>query len=324
MNKEVSSTNPSGHVKKNGWTCNCCRHPVCWGVKGVILLAIIGGFYGLYAQSERRQADLKSLTQDIYQLRNGSVKVGLQEIDVLLSLATYDTVLFDSKSRLLEHLDQIARIANRLPKADAAPLQSAIAQDRQRLADFTPMNLQGVLEKIDAWIEQVDPLSGHLKETVPSTATPVAKEGENPKPATGTATGTATATEGESATSWPEKLQQGWEQLKGIVKIRRGDTDENVFVVSTQKWVVAEKLKMQLESLKLAAMSRDNALFQRLRLQAVHWLDTFYALNTDDSRQLRDGLMVAGNWDLSLKPFEFENVRGVLNNLRQQQAQAMP
>jgi len=343
MSKE---TNPAkgGNHKKSCPTCSCCRHPVCLGIRVVVLAAILVGLWLLYKQNIERKQEIQALMQEIGRVQHGSTKVSLQEIDLLLSLASYDSQLFGSKARLFNHLSDISRITERMPTSFSAPLRVAIAQDRQRLTDYTPTDVKGTVEKIDAWIALVDPLSGSLKETVPASATPLNKNeaeqtsndnakatvssGSNTTTAanTGSSTGdnttvnaTDTTEKTEKTSTWPEKLQQGWEQLKGIVKINRGESDENVFVVTTQKWVITEKLKMQLESMKIAVLSHDNTLFQRTRLQALNWLDTYYTLNSDDSRQLRDGLMSASNWDVSLRPFRFDNVKSAMNTLQQQQ-----
>lgn len=130
---------------------------------------------------------------------------------------------------------------------------------------------------------------------------------------------TATGTEAEqSPANWRDWPQAVWNDLKGLVQVRRHQQPVEPLLPPEQAWFLRENLRLKLEQARLALLRRDTALFRQTLAEAKHWIDNFFDAQTS---------AVAGTLDIftelagvELQP-AMPDVSGSLRALRKGQAQ---
>ncbi|WP_303785725.1 uroporphyrinogen-III C-methyltransferase [Azovibrio restrictus] len=75
---------------------------------------------------------------------------------------------------------------------------------------------------------------------------------------------------------WRLLIEEGWAELKGLVRIQRFDRQEAVLLSPEQSLILRENIKLRLLNARLALLTRDQWLF-RSELKAAHaWLERYF------------------------------------------------
>lgn len=76
--------------------------------------------------------------------------------------------------------------------------------------------------------------------------------------------------------SWREIPAAMWEEIKGLVVIRRHTQPTEPLLPPTEAWFLHQNLRLKLEQAQLALLRRDTALFRKNLEEANVWIQTFF------------------------------------------------
>lgn len=142
---------------------------------------------------------------------------------------------------LIDVLD--ARIARQSATAAVAPLRSALARDRQKLVAARAVDITAAAASIDQLVASVD--------SMPLISAPEPLTAKPRKP----------VSEGASASRLDAVMQAIRERFADVVRIRKVENPEAVFLTPEQGALIAERLRLRLLSAKLALVSRQEQMF---------------------------------------------------------------
>jgi uroporphyrinogen III methyltransferase/synthase len=138
-----------------------------------------------------------------------------------------------------------ARIGRQPAAAKLAPVRAALASDRQKLVAAKSVDIVAAAAVIDGLIADVD--------AMPLIA--------SPQPSLAKAGAPVTHTESAPALSLDRIMQAIRERFADVVRIRKVEHPEAVFLTPEQGALIAERLRLRLLSARLALVSRQQAMF---------------------------------------------------------------
>lgn len=80
----------------------------------------------------------------------------------------------------------------------------------------------------------------------------------------------------EPQNTWKKALQDNWQAIKGLVRVRQLDKPVKPLLPPEQKVYLEQNLRLLLEQAQLAALRRDAVLFQSRLSQAKEWVETYF------------------------------------------------
>lgn len=177
----------------------------------------------------------------------------VSELDASLRLISETLATSGNITGALSMLDVLsARIARTDPKGKLADLSRAIASDRDKLAAAKAADLPGVAAVLDQMVIEVDrlPLISSFEATQLS------------KPKAGVAAQPSDPS-GPSPTSGPASLWARVQEtlmvrLSEVIRIRRVENPDALFLSPEQGALVAERLRLRLLSARIALMARQD------------------------------------------------------------------
>lgn len=150
----------------------------------------------------------------------------------------------------------------RLERPQFLPLRRTLARDLERLRATPFVDVPGMNLRLENVIVGVDKLPLAM-ELLPRSKAPAADGAPQ-----------------EPASWWAKLLQEGWQELKGLVRIQRFDRQEPVLLSVDQSLILRENIKLRLLNARLALLSRDQWTF-RNELKVAHgWLEQYF--NTEE------------------------------------------
>ena len=266
MASDISSSN-----KKS-----CCwlGHS-CW-LKMVFGLVVIGAGTGLYFKHARMEREIASLSNQIKKGTPGQLQTQLDTLDMLINIAEIQLNTFGDKGSALSYLSRANEQVRLLPETpEQRALQEALKDATQKITAIEIVPLQTVSDKLDALIEQsrgltVVQIATNAVATSPKTDATVDTQQPTANP--------TTSVSPEKEKDWQEKLQEGWVQLKSLVKSEDKGKSDNL----VESWLVPAKLGIQLEEIKLAAFYHDDNYFRHLIGQTIDWLGNHFDLEKNE------------------------------------------
>ncbi|MEN8169250.1 MAG: uroporphyrinogen-III C-methyltransferase [Pseudomonadota bacterium] len=215
-------------------------------------------------QTEQR---LETLEQ-AQALPNLNQQLTPQQLD--WSLAEVDYLL-----RLAEHRLQISR--------DIPTAVTALSQARDQLVGHSNGNFANIVAKIEenirflasieqGGIEQISARLGKLLATVDSLTFAVHSEPEE-KPQQRP---TPVAEDAKLTTRIQYWGQVVWHDIMSLVTIRRSDEISRPQASPEQRYIIQAQLRLKLETARLAALSRNQALYRASLTEAANWLNRYY------------------------------------------------
>lgn len=99
--------------------------------------------------------------------------------------------------------------------------------------------------------------------------------------------------------SWKTLMQEGLDNLKGLVKVQRHSKPVEPILPQMEQVLVRENLRLLLEQVRLAIMSRDNEIFYKAIQEAHDWLSTYYEESQKEVRNVQHSLYALSKMNLS-------------------------
>ena len=193
---------------------------------------------------------------------NGNISVGIALVDVL-----------------------DARLA-RLPNPGMwAELRKALAADRQTLAQLQSVDIVALARQLDVIVADIDQLP------LISAPRPL-MERSQPKAAPPTG----------ALPAWQEILNGLESRLADVIRIRRVENPEAVFLTPEQGALVAERLRLRLLSARFALISRQDKLLESDIAQSLKILEQAFDTEHERVRMHRETLLNVVKTAGKLKP----------------------
>lgn len=258
-----------------------------------ILATLVSGYVGYLVNSKRGLADAKgrlvsveqetaelaTLTEqfsaDITALREsqGTLSDGLKALhdDVgkgrrAWLLAETENLLVIAQHRLAYARDarlalEALRVADRqlaqLGDPDYQPVRKQLAAEMAALEDYAKNDLAGLAQRLARLANDVEKL--------PLAPTPASATGEPP--------------------AQTDFLQEVWDDLKGLVRIRQTGDVRRPLLLPEQEYFLRENLRLLLYSAHLALLHGDHRNFELDAGHARQWLRNYYDMQADAVQQ---------------------------------------
>jgi uroporphyrin-3 C-methyltransferase len=244
------------------------------------LQAKLATLEGRLADTQSQQTSLETLYQELSRNRD---EWQIAEIEQVLAIADQQLQLSGNVKAALIAL-QLAQA--RLARADRPQFQAvrrAIARDIERLKSLPTADLAGMSRRLDAVIGSIDtlPLGGDVKPAPPA-APPAAAGG-----AAGALLGFGSGL---------------WQDLKGLVVVRRVEAPEPPLLPAPQAYYLRENLRLRLLNARLELVSRHPAAFAQDLKVAQDWLTRYYERDAPATREALDALESLARTPLRLEP----------------------
>ncbi len=224
------------------------------------------------AESQKQQAALESLYQEVSRSRDDWV---LAEIEQILTIASQQLQLAGNVPAALAALQTVEARLARSDRPQWAPLRKALSGDIERLKSASHADIQGMAAQLDQLIFGADSLP--LAQAV--------------RPRAGVETAAAPAQVGFWAQLWAGLL----DELKQLVLVENIERPDPVLLNPSQTFFLRENLKLRLLNARLALMAHDEAAFRSDVKVAANWVDRYFDTRSGDGATARENLKQLGS-----------------------------
>ena len=201
------------------------------------------------AEVALQRGQLEELMQSLSRSRDENLVV---DIEAALRMAQQQAQLTGSSEPLLAALKSAQQRVQRAAQPRLSPLARALEKDLERLRAMPPLDLPGLLMRLDEGVALIDALTlAHQQASSPPAPAPEAARG---------ATG--------AAPWWMLGLREAGEQLLGLLRVSRIDNPEAVLLSPEQGFFLRENLKLKLLNARLGLLARQQEAV-RTDLQAL-------------------------------------------------------
>lgn len=219
----------------------------------------LGEIQGRLEDSQNQQLALEALYQDLARSRDEWTLADIEQI--VLSASQQLRLAGNPKAALIALQGADSRL-QRLNKPQFAQLRRALNKDIARLQALPQIDTVGITLRLDALIAEVDAL-------------PIASDHEIPVE--------QTRKPGSVPASTTSRIgQEIWQELKGLVQIRRMDAPDRALLIPEQAYFLRQNLKLRLLTARIALLAHDEVSY-KADLQAAHqWVQRYF--NQRDAR----------------------------------------
>ena len=190
------------------------------------------------AEVALQRGQLEELMQSLSRSRDENLVV---DIDAALRMAQQQAQLTGSSEPLLAALKSAQQRVQRAAQPRLAPLARALEKDLERLRALPPLDLPGLLIRLDEGVALIDALP--LANQQASGALAPAPEPTRSAPG--------------AVSWWVGGLREVGEQLMGLFRVSRIDTPEAVLLSPEQGFFLRENLKLKLLNARLGLLARQ-------------------------------------------------------------------
>lgn len=279
-----------------------------WLVIGLLLVALVGGWFSLRQQisalqndsvlrltearaiarqsletavateaklalAEAKLAEMQSQSQAlqamIQELAGGRDERLLAEVEQAITLAVQQLQYAGNVESALLALENAQTQLARTPSARFAPVRRFLERDIERLKTAPGANVSGLSLKIESVVTAVDTLPLAFEQR-PQTA--AAKPVTAPKPGK---PGSSSWRE-SAAALWQEFWQELRQDMGQLIRIERTDHGDPALIPPAQSFFLRENLKLRLLNARLALLQRDGKIFHAEIRQAQALLDRYF------------------------------------------------
>lgn len=113
--------------------------------------------------------------------------------------------------------------------------------------------------------------------------------------------------------SWRELPEAIWEEIKGLVVIRRHEQPTEPLLPPAEAWFLQQNLRLKLEEAQLALLRRETSLFRNKLQEARIWIETFF---DNDSAAVKNAASTLKSLDQVELEVKLPDVSGSLRELR--------
>ena len=181
----------------------------------------------------------------------------LAEVEQLLILASQQLQLAANvRGALLAMQAADARLA-RTEKVPSTGLRRVLNQDMERLKALPQVDSVGIAVKLDALVQQADPLPLVVPETLPA-ARVAARARTLDEP------------------GFTRVARDFWDEMKGLVRIRELQAGDAALLAPAQTYFLRENLKLRLLAARVALLARDESSFRDDLKAAQGWVAKYF------------------------------------------------
>ena len=208
----------------------------------------------------------ESLQSGYQELSHGSEEASLLEVEQAVTLAAQQLQLAGNvRVAVLALQGADARLA-RVDWPQYLPLRKALAKDIERLNALSVVDVPGISLRLEQLIGGIDKLPLAAYGRPPAKAEKSPASGELP--------------------AWKRIAGELWQELRGLVRIQRFDSEEAPLLAPGQDFFLRENLKLRLLNARLAVLSHDQWTFRNELKIAEEWLGRYFV--ADDKVVLAD------------------------------------
>jgi uroporphyrin-3 C-methyltransferase len=210
-------------------------------------------------QRQTAQAEHEALKTAMQEL---SAKLGrttvawrLAEVENLLTIANQRLALeqdLHTAQVALETADHKLKV---LGDPALLPVRQRISSELTALKAVSEPDIPGMALSLGSLAEAVT----HLPLVNKTPPAPATKIGEHNKPL-----------------PWQEIPKAVWEDLKGLVRVRRHEQPVEPLLPPEEEWYLRQNLRLMLEQARLALLRRDTALFRQSLAETGQWLTAYF------------------------------------------------
>ena len=219
----------------------------------------LGEIQAKLADSENQQLALEALYRDMAKSRDDWTLTDIEQM--VLSANQQLQLNGNVKAALIALQDADARL-QAINKPQFTHLRRALNADIQRLQALPQVDTVGITLRLDNLMAQVDQL-------------PLSSDHEIPVPAPVRSKPVPTDLADRFAL-------ETWQELKGLVQIRRLDTPDNALLAPEQSYFLRQNLKLRLLTARIALFAHDETSYKADLIAAKTWLTRYF--NVRDER----------------------------------------
>lgn len=255
------------------------------------------------AESRSQQAALESLYQE---LASGSDERALAEIEQNITLAAQQLQFAANVSGALQALQAAeARLAANGTALHLA-LRKALVNDIDRLKALPQPDLAGISARLESIVAAISSMPLAMEVRAKSAgAEPADQAAAPPQPA------------------WQRAALDLWQEVKGLVRIERLDSQAPALLSPDQRFFLRENLKLRLLNARLAMLSRDQWIFRNELQLVADALENYFDRDNKAVKAAIEALrqLDAAEFDIELPPIT-ESLSAI-HNLRASREQKL-
>ncbi len=227
----------------------------------------LGEIQAKLADSQNQQLALEALYRDMSKSRDEAT---LADIEQVVLSANQQLQLAGNVKAAIIALQNADTQLQRINKPQFTNLRRALSADIQRLQSLPLVDTVGITLTLDSLIANIDNL-------------PLASDHEIPvKPAT-----PPKLTPVDAAHRFGQEM---WQEIKGLVQIRRLDTPDSALLAPEQSYFLRQNLKLRLLTARIALLAHDETSYKTDLITAKIWLQHYF--NEHDNRTAKAGKQI--------------------------------
>lgn len=257
------------------------------------LQAKLGAVEGKLSEFQGRSETLQTLYQDITRSREEAT---LLEVEQAITLAGQQLQLNGNVPIAVLALQTAdARLA-RLDRPQYLPLRKALAKDLASLNALPFADVPGISLRLEQLVIGIDklPLAAYGRP---------AETAENRKA-------------GETLPWWQRTGSEIWQEIKGLVRIQRFDSEEPALLAPGQGFFLRENIKLRLLNARLALLSRDQSTFRSELKVTQEWLARHFVPDDKAVQTAQTSLRQMLTSEINLDLPSLNDSQSALRNLR--------
>jgi uroporphyrin-3 C-methyltransferase len=221
----------------------------------------LGEIQAKLADSQNQQLALESLYRDMSKSRD---EWTLADIEQVVLTANQQLQLAGNVKAAIIALQNADTRLQRINKPQFTALRRALKADIQRLQSLPQVDTVGISLTLDGLIASIDSLPLASDHEIP--AKPSAQQKLTPV---------------DAAHRFSQEM---WQEIKGLVQIRRLDTPDSALLAPEQSYFLRQNLKLRLLTARIALLAHDENSYKSDLSAAKIWLLRYF--NEHDSRSV--------------------------------------
>lgn len=226
------------------------------------------------------------------QLGRTTIAWRLAEVEYLLTVANHRLNLVQDRVTAIAVFETADERILAIGDPGLLSVRQSIANELNQLRSLSEPDLTGMALSLSSLARDVDKMPLVFKERV------------------------ALAT-GEKQKAKPDNWRQipaaMWEEIKGLVVIRRHQQPTEPLLPPTEAWFLHQNLRLKLEQAQLALLRRDTNLFRKNLEDASAWIQTFF---DSDSATVKNASSIVDTLARVELKLDIPDVSGSLRELR--------
>jgi uroporphyrin-3 C-methyltransferase len=212
----------------------------------------IGMLESRLSETQNQRLALESLYLELSRSRDERV---LAEVEQILLAGSQQLQLAGNVKAALVALESADSRLQRADSAQFAALRRTLARDIERLKRAPFVDIVGMSLRLDTLAHQADAFVLAMYE----------RPAQPPPPALQPQAGTLA-----------QLVREAWQDVKGLIRIQRLDSQEVPLVAPSQEFFLRENLRMRLLSARIALLARDETAFKADVRSARDWLERYF------------------------------------------------